>query len=220
MQEASDRLLGRSSDRHADCRRSGGLCFRLALRCAARRRCECDRKREHGHSASDRPRLRLAIAAHGLGTTRVSRRPGANTTHRRFNRITDQGVRIDIGLHAIGYTQCGDADHWSEQQSQGDLRIRRRREDAVLDATLHLCQRTTAHLGDERKALVLLAHPRDAAIEKHQREVLRMVLAEFVQTPRDGAHVIERIVAQVQQIRAERGLDEPAPYASASAGGR
>jgi hypothetical protein len=115
LQVASDRLLRRSSDRHADRRRRGGLCFRLALRCTARRRCECDGKREHGYSASDRSRLRLAIGAHGLGTTRVCRRPGANATQRRFNRITDQGVRIDIGLHAIGYTQCGDADHWSEQ---------------------------------------------------------------------------------------------------------
>jgi hypothetical protein len=36
----------------------------------------------------------------------------------------------------------------------------------------------------------------------------------------ENQHVIERIVAQVQQIRAERGLDEPTPNAAASAGGR
>ncbi len=60
----------------------------------------------------------------------------------------------------------------------------------------NLRQRAAAHVGDEREALVLLAHPRHVAIEEHQREVLRLVLAELVETPRDGAHVVERIVAR------------------------
>ena len=52
------------------------------------------------------------------------------------------------------------------------------------------------HLHHEREPLRLAADARHATIQEHQREVLRLALAELVEAPRRPADVVERVGAR------------------------
>ena len=74
--------------------------------------------------------------------------------------------------------------------------MRRPGEHVFRNTALHLREDAGAHLRDEREALVLAADPWHAAVQEHEREVLRLLFAELVQPPRGGAHIVERVVAR------------------------
>jgi hypothetical protein len=120
----------------------------------------------------------------------------ADAGDRGFDGVAHQRVGIDLLRHAVRQPQRGDTDDGRPQQPQRHLGVRRRRKQAVHDAALHARQRPAAHLGDEREALVLLAHARHVAVQEHQREVLRLVLAELVEPPGRRPHVFDGVGAR------------------------
>src|SRR5439155_5372099 len=78
------------------------------------------------------------------------------------------------------------------QHSHRDGRLERGRQVTGADARLQLREDLSAHLTRKREALVRLADARYRPLEKHQREILRMLAAELVEALETAARLLER----------------------------
>ena len=83
--------------------------------------------------------------------------------------------------------------HGGEKQSEHDVRLRTRRARAGVDGLLDAQHHVVLHFADEAEAFPVFADAGHAAVEKHQGEVLRVLLAEFVVAPEHRAQAIGRV---------------------------
>jgi hypothetical protein len=99
-----------------------------------------------------------------------------------------------------------------EQQAEGGVRRRLRRARARVDRLLDASDHVVLHLADKAETVPVVADPRHAAIEEHEREVLGMRLAEFVVPPEHPPQRVGRILAgRVTNVAAVR-KEEPEPF--------
>src|SRR5207244_2232677 len=96
-----------------------------------------------------------------------------------------------------------------QQRAHGDERIERLGQLAGVDAGLKLLDDLQLAFACEREALVLPADARNRLVEKHQREILRVVAAELVEAPEDGAHALDlRGAGKCRIVRDRRRVAE------------
>ena len=81
----------------------------------------------------------------------------------------------------------------AHRSRQRDVGIYRRWEDTLVDAALHASEDAVLEFGHERELLVFPADAWHVSIQEHEREVLRLLLAELVEAPDRVANVLQRI---------------------------
>ena len=67
---------------------------------------------------------------------------------------------------------------------------------SLVDAALHAGEDACLEIRHERELLVFAADARHVPVEEHEREVLRLPLAELVEAPDRVADVVERVAAR------------------------
>src|SRR5207244_13388034 len=101
-------------------------------------------------------------------------------------------IRVLARRKTVRQPQDGDAEQAHRQHSHRDGRLERGRQVTGADARLQLREDLSAHLTRKREALVRLADARYRPLEKHQREILRLLGAELVEALEAGAGLLER----------------------------
>src|SRR2546430_7523300 len=113
----------------------------------------------------------------------------------------DDGVehvaREQIGIFArrepIRQIQRRDAEQARDQHAHRNGGLHRGWKHLGLDAALELGDDVALGFASEREAFVFAADSRHGSVEKHEREVLRMLTAELVDAPEDRADSQQRV---------------------------
>src|SRR5215471_18382885 len=152
---------------------------------------------------SRRPRARRGVdrvVARIEGKAEVAPRAGLEAEQRGVDGGARERVAVLAGCEPIAQAERGGAVRGREQQPEDGVRGRIRRARAGRHSLLDAPHHVVLHLTDEAEAIPVIADPRHAAVQEHQREVLGMLLAEFVVTPEDPPQGVGGIVVR-------RGLD-------------
>ena len=111
-------------------------------------------------------------------------RAGAQAGNRRLDGVAHQRVGVFVRHQAARQAQQHQAEDRRQHQPQRHVDVERRREQARVDAALHPRADRVLDLHHEGEPLGLAGDAGHAAIQEHQREVLRLALAELVEAPR------------------------------------
>src|SRR5438045_3125890 len=138
---------------------------------------------------------RVSGSASNVHFRRFQNDAGAQAGDHGVEGIAREQIRILAGAESIREPQRRNPEQPRDEEAHGDDRLHGRREDARLHAPLELGDDVPLRLVREREAFVLAADPRDRAVEKHQREVLRVLATELVDAPEDRADSLQRVEA-------------------------
>ena len=121
------------------------------------------------------------------------RDPGSEPGERGFERVARERVGIDVRSQSSAQTHHRDPMNGCAKNLKNVVGFRVRRKETLLDDTLNVRRHPTFHFADEAESFPVLANRRDRSIEKHQREVLGMFLAERVEPPETSTNLLDGI---------------------------
>src|SRR6266542_4526278 len=131
------------------------------------------------------------------------RNPRTESRERGFERVARKRVGVLSRRHPVAEPHHRNAVDRGHQNPEHRVSLSSRREQSSVDYGLDVCGHLMLHLADESKPLPVLADARNRAIEEHQREILRMALAELVQPPEACADLVDGICGRLPLVAGE-----------------
>src|SRR4051812_10845864 len=150
-------------------------------------------------------RIMTLVLADGMKTAVLARHERKSEMTAGAGAQADQGgvdrrARELVGVLARGETiteaQRRGAVRGGQQQPERRMRRRVGRAGAGVNRFLDAQHHVVLHLADEAEALPVIADPRHAAVEEHQREILGMLFAELVVAPEHRPQQVAGLLGQ------------------------
>lgn len=107
--------------------------------------------------------------------------------------IADEPLGVLARCQPVRQPHQSDPEHRRPEQAQCGIGVERGRKAPLVDAALDASEQAAPEVGHEGEVLVLAADSRHMAVEKDEREVLGVLLAEFVELPGDRGQVLDRV---------------------------
>src|SRR5439155_8390288 len=140
---------------------------------------------------------------------RLQRHAGPQSGERQVEDVCGEQIRVFFRREPIAESKDRDAKQADQERAHRDERVERLRQFASVDARLNPLDDLALALARERETPVLAADARHRLVDEHQREILRMVAAELVKPPEDGANALElRAAGELRIVGHRRGIAE------------
>jgi hypothetical protein len=160
----------------------------------------------------DLDRWRFGLLCDAREPLRAQRDAGLQTGERHVEEIGRDEVGILAGWKTLRQARRRSTQHARHQHPKGNRGVEARGKNMRVDAALDFDDQPVRDLTCEREPLVFAADAGHGAVDEHEREVFRVLAAEFIQMPETVANARKGLVVAALVIAQHHPAEEPEAF--------